>query len=568
MKRGFKILFVFLVVYHGYTCQAQSTFSEVYAIFQTNCTFTACHDNGQPALNFDLGGSGANPMLDVYENLINVEPANAYAVAKGYKQINPGDPNRSYLFRKINYGLDPTIHLNEEEMDDMPMSASLDEEEIELIRQWILFGAPDSTEVIDPAIIDEYYNNNGYSSIPNPPISPAEEEGFQIHFGPLFLEPASEDEVYIKYNLGDDDDTEVKRIDVYIGGESHHFILYKFYNDKDSLCNHEAPSSGDGMFADGYRTVEEGSHLNASLVVAAQSNEVFEFPINTAFIWEDSTVLDLNAHFINPSAGQVLAGEVYVNVYTQERGVAKQELKATIFPYNELVIPNDGIEYTFTHDIPIGFCYPNGIYVISMVSHSHALGVDYDLYSKKSSLPEMEHIYDASCFQDGVPGCETEYYDYKHPPVRTFEDFYWLSNEDTLTQIASYVNNEDDTVFTGLTSTDEMMISFIIFLDDTTGLHPNVNTTVLNDLYQPDLLTYPNPTTGKIVIADPEHHINELRLLSPDGRTVFAIELNEGADLIHLDLRPYDLPSGIYWLITESSRGGGRGAPILLLPSK
>ena len=41
----------------------------------------------------------------IYEQLIDMEPENKIAAAKNNLLIKPGDPARSFLYRKINYDL-------------------------------------------------------------------------------------------------------------------------------------------------------------------------------------------------------------------------------------------------------------------------------------------------------------------------------------------------------------------------------------------------------------------------------------------------------------------------------
>ncbi len=54
--------------------------------------------------------------------------------------VAPGDPRGSYLFRKIAGG--PLCNNGDEPSMPMPMSGSLDEDQIELVRAWISAGAP------------------------------------------------------------------------------------------------------------------------------------------------------------------------------------------------------------------------------------------------------------------------------------------------------------------------------------------------------------------------------------------------------------------------------------------
>ena len=86
----------------------------------------------------------------------------------------------------------------------MPLGGSMSDEDIELVRQWILYGSPLGGDVVNTTLIDDFYQNGGIESVPNPPAPPA--NGFQVHFGPFFLEAGGEREHFLKYstNLPED----------------------------------------------------------------------------------------------------------------------------------------------------------------------------------------------------------------------------------------------------------------------------------------------------------------------------------------------------------------------------
>ncbi|HIO72270.1 MAG TPA: hypothetical protein EYN38_04095, partial [Flavobacteriales bacterium] len=101
-----KILFTACCLCIGLTSFAQSSnYSKVYRIFQANCNNVSCHDAVSPKANLSLEGTETA----VYNKLVGVTPTNSFAQGKGYTRINPGDPHSSFLFRKINQGLDPEI---------------------------------------------------------------------------------------------------------------------------------------------------------------------------------------------------------------------------------------------------------------------------------------------------------------------------------------------------------------------------------------------------------------------------------------------------------------------------
>jgi hypothetical protein len=243
MKKIYLFLTLFFFTLQISTAQLSL---EVYNIFQNKCM--SCHSNADQQGGLDLEGSGGNvalKALDVYNNIVGKTPnTNTHAIAEGYQYIYKGRPDLSYIFRKINGTLEPSVVLDSSvEGDQMPLyQPELTNVEKELIRQWILLGAPGTNNdanlpvaYVDqiPTLINEYYNGNGLASFPNgAPAAPDPSEGFQVKMGPFYLNPAgqnfSEMELFQKYALDLPADVDVTRIDMKISTSSHHFIIYNF----------------------------------------------------------------------------------------------------------------------------------------------------------------------------------------------------------------------------------------------------------------------------------------------------------------------------------------------------
>ena len=117
-----KTTFTFLVC-TLFVCslQAQSTYQRVYEIMQSNCV--QCHSSADPEQGLDLEGAGPDlqaRMDDVYSNLVNIIPANNNAASAGLSYIYPGRPDLSFVFHKVNNGLEPTIQLDPDMGQSMP----------------------------------------------------------------------------------------------------------------------------------------------------------------------------------------------------------------------------------------------------------------------------------------------------------------------------------------------------------------------------------------------------------------------------------------------------------------
>ena len=192
--------------------------------------------------------------------------------------------------------------------------------------------------VINTAAIESYYNDGGLPRIERPTPPPAE-KGFQIHLGPIFVQPFDEMEFSIKNSLDLPEDIEVSRVDVMMNDFSHHFLL---------LIMSQATSNS---FPEGIRPVNLFSNPfigGNDLVAAWQYSDDVRLPAGTAFKWKNDDVLDLDYHIPNYSGLGVLASDVYINIYTQEDGTAEKEMRSDLIIYSEdffFCVPPTGEDY-------------------------------------------------------------------------------------------------------------------------------------------------------------------------------------------------------------------------------
>ncbi|HEX5625875.1 MAG TPA: T9SS type A sorting domain-containing protein [Saprospiraceae bacterium] len=442
----------------------------------------ACHSRSVQSGGLDLEGSGPGELsraIQVRNNLVRVSPLNPAARAKGHALIYPGRTDKSYLFRKINQGLDPGLTLDPEEGAQMPkdQAATLSSGEKELIRQWIQFGAPTTGEVVQPGLLNAYYNQGGIASFTAAPPAPPASEGFQLKMGPFFVEPNGEIEYYQKWELDLPEDVEVNRIDFLFGNYSHHFLLYQFDNNMADV-------------PDGLRI--DADHRNIKLVAAVQEPTPLQLPGNTAFFWNKGAILDLNSHYINYSATLPLQAEVYVNVYVQPRGSARHEMKSILIPNLNIPIPNNG--QLITHERE--FIYPGQVYLWGMMGHTHKYGKDYKVYYRKPDGSKGDILYNASCYE-GRPSCPSPFFDYRHIPFRKWEPLLPLPLVPGLIHQAQYLNDGPVPVNWGSTSKDEMMLMILFYTEDSTGITTGIEHPVSN----PNTLRFlPNPGTSHCLV--------------------------------------------------------------------
>ena len=462
-----------------FSASAQSTYQRVYNLFQANCT-VGCHGNGGNSGNLDLYGGGS--ASTVYNNIVNVTPVNPAAAAKGHKRIAPGYPERSFLLRKCaTSSWDPAYSLDLTEGAAMPDNQpTLEKEEVELVRQWILKGAPQSGNIVDTQTLYDYYHVNGLPRL-TPPPAPNPSEGFQLHFGPIFLEPLEEIEYYKKEALFNTTGFEVNKMTCNINDDSHHMLVFNYI------------PGADTEVVEGLREVDLSSVFpdQTKYIVGWVDTDTTDLPFGTAYYFTDNSFLDMNYHTINYSENSILAAEGYVNIYTQPMGTAIKEMHSELLINPTIFIFNNGEEQTFTdpYNVP-GSSDNMNIWFLS--SHTHKYGTAYNIYKRNSDGTKGEILYDgnyntAYTFNQG-------YYDWQHPANRYFDPLETIEADNGVIQEAKFlISNPDEQAFVitfGLTTADEMMLAFIQYT-----IGDLINIGVPETLPMAEVSAYPNPVS-------------------------------------------------------------------------
>jgi Secretion system C-terminal sorting domain len=519
-------------------------FTKVYSIMQAKCA--TCHSNAQKSGGLDLEGSGTDKAAVVYSNLVNAAPVNASALSKGYKRVYPGRVDLSFLFHKTNGDFDkyyPALGANDGSL--MPQSGTaLTKVEKEIFRQWILYGAT-KTATIPEARIVAFYDTvgKGLAAFETAPAAPAANEGFQIKMGPFFLAPQGQvgDEVeYFQKWECNLPAVEVNRIDHIIANYSHHFIIYNY-------TNTTTPNS----LAAGLRL--NAYHSNVNLVSAVQERLDLKLPPKTAYKWAKNPILDLNTHYINYSANQVYRAEAYINIYTQPVGTAKQEMFAQLIPYTNISIPNNNQTTTYERD----FILFGKAYIWGLMGHTHKYGTGYKIFKRLPNGAKSDLLYDASC-PNGLPGCASPYFDYKHIPMRFFQPLTPVDLSAGIIHQATWKNTGDRTLTFGPTSDDEMMVMVALFTSDTTGL-----SLPTNDIRELEgVSVFPNPMKDKLSVTLP--------LSAKDASITFydligrIVRRREQLNNLYSEILRGDMPSGMYLYRIEDAKGNYKAGKVYL----
>ncbi|HZN60115.1 MAG TPA: c-type cytochrome domain-containing protein [Planctomycetota bacterium] len=273
--------------------QKQLSFTSIYEkVLAASCAFTSCHSSERRK-----GDMAFSSREEAYAALVGVAPANLDALSAGYLRVDPGKPENSFLLKKLS-GPGPG------EGNRMPANSTspLSDATIAAIREWILAGAPlEGTIPGVPDITDEPPAPT--DRIPQPPVP---ENGVQLHIGPFAVGPRSEREVFFyveKPFAPRDEDVYVKRIDVHMSEQSHHFILYQW-------TGASKPASGirDNSFADFLQS-------QRFIVGVQQSYFSLTFPEGVGLKLPKDASFDLNSHYLNLASTETLQAEVYVNIF-------------------------------------------------------------------------------------------------------------------------------------------------------------------------------------------------------------------------------------------------------------
>ncbi len=481
--KQFYFLSAFLICCFSGSATAQETFAAIHSILQTNCGGNGCH-NGTTS-TFDV----TQTTTDLYNELVNGDPINPAALAKGDKLIKPGYPTRSFLLRKIAHGITDVLELQQpNEGQDMPPSGSLAEQDIELVRQWIIFGAPETGNVVDTALINTYYREGGIDDTYTDHEPPAANEGFQMYMGRLFVPPLTEYEYYMKFDPEIPTGIEVTKIETYMPQETHHFVIYSFNPGADAAYE-------DGL-RNAYDLGAQDSHSDIKNPIATGPGLWnYELPEGTAYYWPAHTVFDMNIHIKNSNPDSILSTDMYMNVYTQDAGTTDQYMQIKLFPVLDISIPQDNEEHIF-EEIAADTLATNSWKIWNIYTHTHKYGTMYNAYERNPDGSKGELLYDGDYSYEW--GFDVGYY--RTGPEVTFRyfpdnDLYEIDPRLGIIHEAGFVNTDGpDPVLWGLTSDDEMMVLGIQYVEgeSLTGIEENVPVEGLR--------LYPNPTNGSFSI--------------------------------------------------------------------
>lgn len=462
-----RILLVCVATAYGQETSTWQTIQQ--QILDRQCV--SCHTEG----TYFARQSGLVLTNDVaYNQLVNATPTNAAAKSEGLMRLGTKGLEslyKSYLWEKINAPDQEHFYRDHPQYGSlMPLGAPvLTNGELELIRRWIMAGAPQGGVVAEHALLQDTtrYQIPAFAPLPKPA------NGMQLHVGPFEVAPNFDREVFSYVPLDNAEDLLIERVEMTMRPGSHHFLLDTFQ--PGTPANMIPPPN---VLRD-VRDASGGYIVNTLLTM--QYHDFFagtqwpllnyHFPPGVALRLPAGTGIDLNSHYANRST-TTIPGEAYANLHYADP--AKVTHIAEILNLNNTSInlpPQKVTTLTRT------FMFGTRLAIFQLFSHAH------------------EHMTEFKVEVVGGPrNGEVVYiaYDWEHPPILKIDPPLILEAGQGLKVNATYNNWTTRTIRFGLLSQDEMMILFGYYYEMSTTAVERQDATAVPPAFALDQ-NYPNP---------------------------------------------------------------------------
>ena len=410
-----------------------STYSLVFDIFQISCTSSGCHD-ADSAGGLNLVGTSS----DVYNSIVGVNPTNNTAIAKGNKLIDPGHPYNSFLLRKFGNAFDSYFNLQANEGAAMQAFSGVSNSDIEIIRQWIIFGAPASGELINAQLISDFYNFGGQPFIPTPSI-PNPADGFQMRIGPVFLGFGSQMEFMVKQRLQNASPLQISGLESSMYWSASIARVFNF--EDNSTAN---ISDGIRIAAPVYDAAI-GDTVKSLLMQWTFSSSV-QLPQETAFLIDETGEVDIQMNVTNFSPTHLLPADLYIN-FTYDTSQNPLEMKGAAIISPDINIPNDSSDHLFAFTEFAPFSFPVNLWRINGTTDN--VCNDFDIYQRNPDGSRGGQLYEG--FFNADYTVNQGFYNAQNPATREFDPFYSLDLEDGFIYEAQYNNQGSATHNTNMT---------------------------------------------------------------------------------------------------------------------
>jgi hypothetical protein len=325
-----------------YGCVPAKPFRSIQEVFDTSCAFSGCH-----AVTSRQGQLVLSDEFVSYENLVDKPPHDSDAAAMGLMRVASGDPENSYLLRKLR-GQGPG--------DPMPVGFQpLPDEIIDIIEDWIVRGAHSTAEECPAAaegagggahagplqtICDDKPIEGGdFVWEPEPPLeAPPPGTGVQFYVPPRPVDPGTEWETCYAFkpdweqlarDNGQDGGLPVIKHQTYRMHEgSHHLLVYTYFG---NYPDWEWPQGFFECAAANCRLPGQCPPDNGQFLLPVGGTQVagtryeVSYPQGIGFpVLSKDAVIIANLHYTNPfRPAQEIHAEAWINLEFAKPGEFK-----------------------------------------------------------------------------------------------------------------------------------------------------------------------------------------------------------------------------------------------------
>ncbi len=401
------------------------TFRSIQQVFDQSCALSSCHSSIARQGGLVLSSEDVS-----YANLVDVAPEHPDAGSMGLMRVASGDPENSFLLRKLR-GMGPG--------DTMPQAGGmLSEEIIEVIEEWIARGAHstlEECEALGPSnqagggahggpvqtVCDaEPIDPGDFVWEPEPPLpAPAPGEGVQLYVPPRTVDAGTEWESCYAFRV--DWREQGRLVGLTNGGTptikwqeyrmhegSHHLLVYAYfgtYRDwewpeghfpcsaanciRPGICTNNTCTSGkegesctvdedcDECPPDG-RTILP---IGGTQVAGTRYQVFYPDGVGIPILGPDSVII-ANLHYTNPfQPAQEIYSEAWLNFYFHEVGEFKVVLDGIFaIGFNDLLVEPYETRVMDTIWRPSGILTDLGdAYVFQLFGHMHKRGTLFQI---------------------------------------------------------------------------------------------------------------------------------------------------------------------------------------------
>jgi hypothetical protein len=308
-------------------------FRSIQQLFTQSCALTTCHSavarqGGLVLEHEDLS----------YRALVDTTPHHPDAKALGLLRVASGDPERSFLLRKLK-GMGPG--------DTMPQGGGrLSDEIIEMVEEWIRRGAHATVEECPaivgsgeggtahhgsavPTICDDKPPEGDYVWEPEPPLEvPERGSGVQMYIPPKPVDPGTEWEYCYATRFKDLPNADAALLPPVISRQeyrmhegSHHLLLYVYFGGfPDNFAEGWYPCFAGSCLQTGDCPSDTGPFTQITIggTQVAGTRYIVSYPegVGLPLLGGENAVLIANIHYTNPfQPAQDIYGEAWLNLY-------------------------------------------------------------------------------------------------------------------------------------------------------------------------------------------------------------------------------------------------------------